>query len=92
MTAAELLAALDAADVPAALTRSITELPTHPQLSTWVDVQVPGGTARCCRRRWRAWEWSPGAVPALGAHNDPVLRWLGYSEEELTSLRARSVF
>ena len=92
MTAAELMAALDAADVPAALTRSITELPTHPQLSTWVDVQVPGGTAQMLPPPVRAWEWSPGAVPALGAHNDHVLRWLGYSEEELTSLRARSVF
>ncbi|GAA3658493.1 CaiB/BaiF CoA-transferase family protein [Lentzea roselyniae] len=91
MTAVELLAALDAVDVPAALTRSITELPTHPQLDTWVDVQVPGGSVRMLPPPVAGFEWSPGAVPALGAHNDHVLRWLGYSDEELSSLRVRSV-
>ncbi|MGZ3147889.1 CoA transferase [Lentzea chajnantorensis] len=92
MTAAQLLAALDEADVPAALTRSITELPEHPQLSAWTDVAVPGGSVRMLPPPVRGWEWSPGAVPALGEHNDRVLRWLGCSDEELTSLRARSVF
>ncbi|ANZ35467.1 carnitine dehydratase [Lentzea guizhouensis] len=92
MAAAELLAALDAADVPAALTRPITELPAHPQLSGWTDVPVPGGSARVLPPPVRGFEWSPGAVPELGQHNDQVLRWLGFSDEELTSLRARSVF
>ena len=91
MSSADLLTALDAADVPAALTRPITDLPTHPQLDTWVDVQVPGGTARMLPPPVAGFDWSPGAVPALGAHNDHVLRWLGYSDEELSSLRVRSV-
>jgi crotonobetainyl-CoA:carnitine CoA-transferase CaiB-like acyl-CoA transferase len=91
MTATELLAALDAADVPAALTRSITELPGHPQLDTWVDVRVPGGSVRMLPPPVAGFEWSPGAVPALGEHNDHVLRWLGYTDEELSSLRVRSV-
>jgi crotonobetainyl-CoA:carnitine CoA-transferase CaiB-like acyl-CoA transferase len=91
MTAAELLTALDTADVPAALTRPITELPAHPQLGTWVDVQVPGGSVRMLPPPVAGFEWSPGAVPALGAHNDQVLGWLGYSAEELSSLRVRSV-
>ncbi len=91
LTAAELLTALDTADVPAALTRSITELPTHPQLDTWVDVRVPGGTVRMLPPPVTGFEWSPGAVPCLGAHNEDVLRWLGYSDEELSSLRERSV-
>ncbi|NGY61077.1 CoA transferase [Lentzea sp. NEAU-D13] len=91
MSSAALLTALDSADVPAALTRPITELPTHPQLDTWVDVRVPGGTARMLPPPVTGFEWSPGAVPALGAHNDHVLRWLGYSDEELSSLRVRSV-
>ncbi|GGN26640.1 CoA transferase [Lentzea pudingi] len=91
LTAAELLITLDGADVPAALTRSITELPTHPQLDRWVDVRVPGGTARMLPPPVAGFEWSPGAVPALGAHTDDVLTWLGYSSEELSSLRVRSV-
>jgi crotonobetainyl-CoA:carnitine CoA-transferase CaiB-like acyl-CoA transferase len=91
MNSADLLTALDSADVPAALTRSVTELSTHPQLDTWVDVRVPGGTARMLPPPVAGFEWSPGAVPALGAHNDHVLRWLGFSDEELSSLRLRSV-
>ncbi|HUQ59254.1 CaiB/BaiF CoA-transferase family protein [Lentzea sp.] len=91
LTAAELLTALDTADVPAALTRPITELPTHPQLGTWVDVRVPGGTARMLPPPVAGFEWSPGAVPELGEHNDDVLTWLGYSSEEQSSLRVRSV-
>ncbi|KOV82710.1 CaiB/BaiF CoA-transferase family protein [Nocardia sp. NRRL S-836] len=92
LTTTALLTALDEADVPAALTRSITELPAHPQLSGWVDVPVPGGSVRMLPPPVHGWEWSPGAVPALGEHNDHVLRWLGFSDAELTSLRARSVF
>ncbi|MFD5827338.1 CaiB/BaiF CoA transferase family protein [Lentzea sp. NPDC060358] len=91
LTAAELLTALDTADVPAALTRTITELPTHPQLDTWVDVRVPGGTARMLPPAVQGFEWSPGAVPDLGAHTGAVLTWLGYSDEEQSALRARSV-
>ncbi|RDI19733.1 CaiB/BaiF CoA transferase family protein [Lentzea flaviverrucosa] len=91
LTAAELLTTLDAADVPAALTRPITDLPTHPQLDTWCDVRVPGGTARMLPPPVAGFEWSPGAVPALGEHNQDVLTWLGYSSEELSSLRVRSV-
>ncbi|SFR29279.1 Crotonobetainyl-CoA:carnitine CoA-transferase CaiB [Lentzea waywayandensis] len=91
LTAAELLTTLDAADVPAALTRPITDLASHPQLDTWVDVRVPGGTARMLPPPVAGFEWSPGAVPALGEHNQDVLTWLGYSSEELSSLRVRSV-
>ncbi|SES07965.1 CaiB/BaiF CoA transferase family protein [Lentzea albida] len=91
LTAAELLTTLDGADVPAALTRPITDLPTHPQLDTWVDVRVPGGTARMLPPPVAGFEWSPGAVPALGEHTDAVLTWLGYSSEERTALRVRSV-
>ncbi|GLY49129.1 CoA transferase [Lentzea sp. NBRC 102530] len=91
LTAAELLVTLDEADVPCALTRPVTDLPTHPQLDTWVDVRVPGGTARMLAPPVAGFEWSAGAVPELGEHNERVLTWLGYSGEELSSLRVRSV-
>ncbi|MFD4675188.1 CaiB/BaiF CoA transferase family protein [Lentzea sp. NPDC058450] len=91
LTSAELLTALDGVDVPCALTRPVTDLATHPQLDTWVDVRVPGGTARMLAPPVAGFEWSAGAVPDLGEHNDAVLTWLGYSSEELSSLRVRSV-
>mgnify|MGYP006170793149 CR=1 FL=1 len=72
-----MLTTLDAADVPAALTRPITDLSTHPQLDTWCDVRVPGGTARMLPPPVAGFEWSPGAVPALGEHNREILRDLG---------------
>ncbi|MGI5502124.1 CaiB/BaiF CoA transferase family protein [Lentzea sp. CA-135723] len=91
LTAAELLTALDGVDVPCAVTRPVTDLAGHPQLDTWVDVRVPGGTARMLAPPVAGFEWSAGAVPSLGQHNDDVLTWLGYSSEELSSLRVRSV-
>jgi crotonobetainyl-CoA:carnitine CoA-transferase CaiB-like acyl-CoA transferase len=95
-TAMDLLAALDAADVPAARTRSVADLPEHPQLvarDRRVDVAVPDGTATMLRPPVDsdAWDWRPGAVPGRGEHTDHVLRTLGYTESEIATLRAESV-
>ncbi len=90
-TADDLLAALDAADVPAARTRSVTELPDHPQLvarDRRHEVAVPGGSVTMLQPPVDGWDWSPGAVPALGEHTDHVLRTLGYSTAEIVELRA----
>ncbi|MGQ0837982.1 CaiB/BaiF CoA transferase family protein [Actinokineospora sp.] len=91
-----LLAALDAADVPAARTRGVAELPDHPQLAArdrWSAVPVPGGTVPMLRPPVDAdsWTWDPAAVPALGEHTTAVLGWLGYPPDKIDDLRARSV-
>ena len=73
------LAALDAADVPAARTRAVGTLADHPQLAArgrWTEVAVPDGTAPLLRPPVDAWPWPGGAVPALGEHNDAILAWL----------------
>ncbi|WP_447006149.1 CaiB/BaiF CoA transferase family protein [Saccharothrix isguenensis] len=93
--AADLIDALDRADVPAARTRSVADLPDHPQLTTrdrLAHVPVPDGGITVLRPPVdsTAWEWTPGSVPALGEHTDHVLRGLGYSAERIAELRAES--
>ncbi len=93
--AADLLDALDRADVPAARTRTVTDLPNHPQLTARerpTPVRVPDGGITVLRPPVdsTAWEWVPGSVPALGEHTEHVLRGLGYSAERIAELRARS--
>uniref|UniRef100_UPI0031DE0323 CaiB/BaiF CoA transferase family protein n=1 Tax=Saccharothrix mutabilis TaxID=33921 RepID=UPI0031DE0323 len=93
-TAADLLTALDEADVPAARTRGVAELPDHPQLvarERGVRVAVPGGEVGMLRPSVdsSAWVAAPGPVPALGEHTDHVLRTLGYSDDDIADLRRR---
>ncbi|MET1073972.1 MAG: CaiB/BaiF CoA-transferase family protein [Umezawaea sp.] len=93
--AADLLAALDAADVPAARTRGVTELLDHPQLvarDRRHDVAVPGGSVTVLKPPVDSdtWDWTPGAVPARGEHTEHVLRTLGYTAEEIAVLREDS--
>jgi len=94
MTAGELLAALDAADVPAAQTRDLFEVDAHPQLAArdrWAKLPVPGGApVRMLRPPVDsdAWGWTPAAVPAAGEHTDEVLAWLGYRPGEVAALHS----
>ncbi|SHF44580.1 CaiB/BaiF CoA transferase family protein [Streptoalloteichus hindustanus] len=96
MTAEALLAALDAADVPASRTRDVLGLAEHPQLAArdrWRRVPVPGAEPVPMLTppvSAEAWEWDPAAVPALGEHTDAILTWLGYTAEEIRELRATS--
>ncbi|NUT46986.1 MAG: CoA transferase, partial [Saccharothrix sp.] len=88
-TAADLLRALDDADVPAARTRGVTDLPTHPQLTARdrrTTIPTPDGGLTALRPPVdsTAWTWTPAPVPALGEHTDRVLRELGYSPERIT--------
>ncbi|MGW4110070.1 CaiB/BaiF CoA transferase family protein [Actinosynnema sp. NPDC004786] len=94
-TAADLLRALDEADVPAARTRGVADLPTHPQLvarDRRATVPVPGGHVTALRPPVdsSAWTWTPAPVPALGEHTDHVLHGLGYTPEQIAELRSRS--
>jgi crotonobetainyl-CoA:carnitine CoA-transferase CaiB-like acyl-CoA transferase len=95
-TAPGLLAALDVADVPAARTRSVAELPAHPQLAArdrWAEVPVPEGSVAMLRPPVDsdAWDWAPGAVPDRGEHTEHVLRTLGYTAQEIAVMRTESV-
>lgn len=93
LSAAQLLAALDAADVPAAQARDLAEVDAHPQLAArqrWSELPAPGATVRALRPPVDSdgWQWHPAAVPACGEHTDSVLAWLGYQPTEVAELRA----
>ena len=91
----DLLDALDTADVPAALTRSVADLPEHPQVTArdrHATVPVPNGRITVLRPPVdsTAWHWTPASVPALGEHTDHVLHQLGYSQERISALRTQA--
>ena len=96
--AADWLARLSAARIPAAPINDVPTALADPQTAArdmvqWVThpargpQQVLGPVAKLSA--------TPATVrdapPALGEHSDAILRELGYSEEEVTDLRARSV-
>jgi succinyl-CoA---D-citramalate CoA-transferase len=96
--AAELIAKLNAAQVPNGKIYSIADVVKDPQylaremiqsfaLSDGTQVKMPGIVPKLSA--------TPGEVewlgPKLGEHTDAVLSALGYSAEELTALRSRGV-
>lgn len=83
----EAVALLERAQIAYAHVTSATELPDHPQLrerGRWRDVDSPVGplAALIPPVLFRGVEPRMDAVPALGAHTDSVLGWLGYSPQE----------
>ncbi|MBV9844084.1 MAG: CoA transferase [Kutzneria sp.] len=93
MSADDLLAALDAADVPAARTRRVIDLVSHPQLvarDRIRTVPVPGGSVAMLRPPVDTWPTPTPTVPAVGKHTESVLRWLGFGPAEIAEVVAES--
>lgn len=93
----DLTALLDLAKVASAQINNISDLVRHPQLAArdrWRTVESPVGTLKTLLPPAVLDGTTPrlDAIPALGAHTDDVLQWLGYSETERAEMRARSVF
>jgi formyl-CoA transferase len=95
---AEVLAALDAAEVPAGRIYTVADIAADPHyrsrgmieritLADGSALEVPGIVPKLSR--------TPGTLrcnaPALGADTDAVLRELGLSDEQIAALRARGV-
>ena len=88
MSAAQVVARLDAAGIANAQVNSMADVWAHPQLQArkrWVDVATPTGLVPallppgCSDARM-------DAVPALGQHSRSVLAGLGYSAEQIDAL------
>ena len=93
LRAADLITLLDAASIANASVNSLEGLRQHPQLRArgrWAEIASPAGPLPALRPPplSDAYTAAMGDIPALGAHTDGVLAWLGYGEAEIAALRA----
>ena len=93
LTAHEVVARLDAAQIANARVNAMRDVWAHPQLAArgrWRDVETPAGTipALLPPGSWEHGEPRMGPVPALGEHTDAILRELGLPVERIAALRA----
>ena len=93
MTAAGVVAKLDAAGIANARINTPGEVWDHPQLKArrrWREVQTPAGAipALLPPVTMPEFEARLDPVPAVGEHTDKVLAGLGYSGEEIGALHA----
>jgi itaconate CoA-transferase len=95
-TVAEGRAAAEAAGLGHARLHSPTEVLAHPQLSErgrWCEFGSPVGpvTGLLPPPEADGWEWRLDPVPALGEHTVPILRELGFDEDDIKRMREDGV-
>ncbi len=93
ITAAELVARLDAAGIANGRLNTPADVWDHPQLAArerWREVEHPGGTMRAVLppAAFDDFEAAMAPVPALAEHTDRILSELGYNAESIRSLHA----
>ncbi len=94
LTAAQVIARLEAAQIANAQVNTMADLWAHPQLAArqrWVEVDTPAGLVPALL--------PPGAadeahvrmdpVPAVGQHTDAILRELGLSPQDIAQLKSQ---
>ena len=93
MSAAELVARLDQANIANARMNAMDEVWEHPQLAArgrWTQMGSPVGPVPVLRPPATHSDFEPeiGTVPAVGEHTAPILDELGYSAAEIEQLRS----
>ena len=93
LSAAEVVALLDAAQIANARVNTMAELWAHPQLAArgrWATVDSPVGPLPALQPPGTsdAFDARMDAIPGLGEHTDAILRELGYSDPDITALHA----
>ncbi|MFO1415394.1 MAG: CaiB/BaiF CoA-transferase family protein [Burkholderiales bacterium] len=96
LTADEVIARLDAAQIANARVNTMAEVWAHPQLAArrrWCEIGTPAGTvpALLPPGSWEAGPPRMGPVPALGEHTDAILAGLGYDAGRIAALREEGV-
>ena len=96
LSAAEVIARLEAADIANARLNSVQEFWHHPQLGArarWAKVGSPAGELDALKPPFNLSDFEPRmeAIPALGEHTAKVLCELGYTAGEIERLRAERV-
>jgi len=94
LTAAEVAARLDAAQIANSRVNTMHEVWQHPQLAArnrWREVGTPAGPVPALLPPGN-WDEAPrmDPVPALGEHTDAILAELGLDGEAIAALRAES--
>ncbi|HWF07226.1 MAG TPA: CaiB/BaiF CoA-transferase family protein [Bryobacteraceae bacterium] len=90
LTAAEVVALLEGAQIASARVNDMRDLWAHPQLqarSRWVSVGTPAGQIPALLPPGMT-DANMGAVPAPGEHTDAILQELGYADNDIARLRA----
>jgi itaconate CoA-transferase len=92
----QVIARLERAQIAYARMNSMQEFWDHPQLQArerWREVNSPVGPLKALLPPVTMRDVEPrmDPIPALGEHTEPILRSLGYEDEQISRLRARRV-
>ena len=96
LSAAGVIARLDAAGIANARMNSMQEFVGHPQLAArnrWREIDSPAGPLRALVPPVMLDDAEPvmGAVPALGEHTDQILAELGYEPGTISAWRQNGI-
>jgi len=92
LTAAQVIARLDAAGIGNASVNEIADVWKHPQLAArgrWVEVGSPAGPIPALKppAATSSFDYRMDPIPALGEHTDSILAELGYDTDAIARLR-----